>query len=112
MPTPVPQDDLPSFLQPVPASDLPETPAPEESFWQEFARTRQEQLKAGEIKPRPEISMFKTPVKAIGQALATANLPFAYSGIGPLLDVATRRYVEPGAKELLSGMIPPFMRET
>lgn len=86
--------------------------APQESFWQEFSRTRQEQLKAGEIKPRPEISMFKTPVKAVGQALATANLPFAYSGIGPLLDVATRRYIEPGAKELLSGAIPPFMRET
>jgi hypothetical protein len=101
--TPVGEGKAPKFD---PSKAVPVRAPVPESFWEEFKRTRQEQLEAGEIKPRPDINMFKTPGKAIGQALATANLPFAYTGIGPLLDVAGRRYIEEPLQHDL-GMILP-----
>jgi archaellum component FlaC len=71
-----------------------EEPAkPQLGFFEDLAKTRREQIEAGKIKVRPEADVFSHPINALGQAAATMNLPFAYAGITPLMDVVSRRYV-------------------
>lgn len=71
---------------------------PQESFGQEFSRTRREQMA---VANEPPVSFFDQPGKALTQSLGRLNYPLAAIGISPALETAGRRWFEQPISENL-----------